>query len=170
MRSLVELNLKTYNGLRPSSKLYCGTVLELPPGMTMASDTLNYTRHWYLEMGTWPQKLEYYPRILSATTSSDGGSDNNPSAEWLDGRLYGNTADFQSLSGGGVGTNYCGTMYGNVTALLIQDDMTLAATQYSSAYVQSTANSFAQQFQGDLQFAFGNNYIGFFRSVTSKNA
>ena len=135
-----SLNSTASSHVFPETTSINGTVLELPPGMTMASDTLNYTRHWYLEMGTWPQKLEYYPRILSATTSSDGGSDNNPSAEWLDGRLYGNTADFQSLSGGGVGTNYCGTMYGNVTALLTQDDMTLAATQYSSAYVQSTAN------------------------------
>ena len=37
-----------------------------------------------------------------------------------------------------MGTNYCGTMYGNVSALLIEDGMTFAATQYSNAYVRSS--------------------------------
>ena len=104
----------------------------------MESNTFNYTRHWYLEMGTWPQKLVYFPRLLSAVTKTDGEQDNNPSTEWLDGRMYSNTGDFQSLSGSGLGTNYCGTMYGNVSALLIEDGMTFAATQYSNAYVRSS--------------------------------
>ncbi len=123
----------------PDTTAINGSVLELPLGMTMASDTLNFTRHWYLEMGTWPQRLVFYPRLLSAVSSTDGGDDNNPSAEWLDGRMYSNTGDFQSLPGGGLGASACGTMYGNVTALLVQDDMTLAATQYTNAYVQSSS-------------------------------
>ena len=77
----------------PETTSINGTVLELPPGMTMAMtlSTIHVTG-----ISRWAPGPETYPRILSATTS-DGGSDNNPSAEWLDGRLYGNTADFSPL-------------------------------------------------------------------------
>ena len=56
-----SINSTAKSQIFPSATAINGSVLELPPGMSMESNTLNYTRHWYLEMGTWPQKLVYFP-------------------------------------------------------------------------------------------------------------
>lgn len=115
-----------------------GSVLESPPGFTLPAETFNYTRHWYLGTGEWTQRLRVHPRLGMESRESDGGSVGGFHS-WQDGRLYSNPGDFQALANDGIGTQYCGTVFGNVSAVLLDDQsgIVMAATQHAGAYVQS---------------------------------
>lgn len=125
----------------PESTAMNGSVLESPSSsFTMPAETLNHTRHWFLGTGEWPQRLRVHPRLDWETRETDSGSVGGYHS-WQDGRIYSKPEDFQALANDGLGTNYCGTVYGNVSAVLVDDSIgvSMAATQHAGAYIQSRA-------------------------------
>jgi hypothetical protein len=136
------VNSTQASSVMPASKAINGTVLELPPGVVMPNEVLNQTQHWYLGMlpGGSVQSLKVYPRLYTSEIVGDGGNSAGNGFAWQDGREYANHLDYQALTDNGLNSGYCGSMYGNVSALLASDEMTMSATQYAASYIRSRSD------------------------------